>query len=362
MHHDSGDVPMKRLPFFAFVLGIAPCLMCGIAAADVTPSVLAKLAPLTKGALPRVITVYGQVDPDSSARHVLIAPLQATVSNVFVRAGESVKEGQKLVELTPSPISVSSYEQAKSAVSVATNLVQRTRSLVASHLATEQELVQAEKDQADARDTFNALNAQGAEGIHDITAPFGAIITQLQAIPGQIVSEGSLLVELAQPNGLAVMAGVVPREALSVDTGDSVMLAPIGGGNPIQGKVVFRGSFVDAGSGLVPVDVSMPQGEALLGEMFRADITVGYIKGYVVPHHAVLVDDTDMPYVVQSDKLIAKKVMVKVLGSASDQDVITGPLDPSLPLVVAGAYQMDDGTHIRVEPRGTADATDPKGN
>lgn len=353
---------MKRLPIIALALGIAPSLICGIAAADVTPSVLAKLAPLRQGALPRVITVYGQVGPDSAARHALIAPLQAAVSNVFVRAGEPVKKGQKLVELTPSPSSVSSYEQAKSALSVATNLVQRTRSLVASHLATEQELVQAEKDQADARDTFNALSAQGAEGVHDITAPFDAIVTQLQATPGETVSEGALLVELVQPNGLMLTAGVVPSEAMSVDTDDSVMLTPIGGGKPIQGKVAFRGSFVDAASGLVPVDVGMPQGEALLGEMFRADIDIGYVKGYVVPHHAVLVDDAGMPYVVQSDKLIAKKVMVQVLDSAPGQDVIAGPLDPSMPLVVAGAYQMDNGTQIRVESNQNDGAADPEGN
>ena len=352
---------MKRLPLIALALGIAPSLICGVAAADVTPSVLAKLAPLTQGALPQVITVYGQVGPDSAAKHALIAPLQATVTDVFVRTGEPVKKGQKLVELTPSPSSVSSYEQAKSALSLATNIVQRTRSLVGSHLATEQELVQSENDQADAQAAFSALKAQGAEGVYDITAPFDAIVTQLQATPGEVVS-GSLLVELTQPDGLMLTAGVVPSEAMSVENGNSVTLTPIGGGKPLQGKVVFRGSFVDATSGLVPVDVSVPQGEALLGEMFRADIDVGYVKGYVVPHHAVLVNDAGLPYVVQSDKLIAKTVMVQVLNSVPGEDVISGPLDPSMPLVVDGAYQMDDGTQIRVDSSQYADTTNPKEN
>ncbi len=353
---------MKRLPFVALALGFAPCLMCGFAAADVAPSVLAKLAPLTKGSLPRVITVYGQVGSDTAGRHALIAPIQAAVTNVFVRAGEPVTKGQKLVELTPSPGSESSYEQAKSALSVATNVVQRTRSLVASHLATQQELAQAEKDQADARATFNALNIQGAAGAHDITAPFDAIVTQLQATPGDVVSEGSPLVELVQPDGLMVLAGVVPSEAMSVDTGDSVTLTPIDGGKPLQGKVSFRGSFVDSANGLVPVDVSVAQSQVLLGEMFRADIDIGNVDGYVVPHHAVLVDDAGMPYVVQSDKLVAKKVMVQVLDAAPGQDVIAGPLDPSMPLVVDGAYQMDNGTQIRVGSNQDASTSDPKGN
>ena len=353
---------MKRLSLFALALGITPLLACGPAAADDTPSVLAKLAPLTKGGLPNLITVYGQVGPDSAGRQALIAPVEAAVTNVFVRTGQPVTKGEKLVELTPSPNSATSYEQAKSALSLATNVVQRTRSLVASHLATQQDLAQAEKNESDARATFDALSSQGAAGAHDIVAPFDAVVTQIQASPGDVVSQGSAVIELVQPNGLMVIAGVVPSEAKSVAAGDPVTLTPIDGGAPVQGNVTFLGSFVDSSNGLVPVDVSVPQGGALLGEMFRADIDVGNINGYLVPHHAVLVDDSGVPYVVQSDKMVAKIVSVKVLDSNGDQDVISGPLDPSMPLVVDGAYQMSDGTPIQVDSSGGTAAAASGGN
>jgi multidrug efflux pump subunit AcrA (membrane-fusion protein) len=127
-------------------------------------------------------------------------------------------------------------------------------------------------------------------------------------------------------------------------------LKPLGGGKDLHGQVLFRGSFVEGSSGLVPVDISVPPGAALLGEMFRADIVVGKVRGYVVPHHAVLVDDIGAPYVVQSNKLVAKKVKVRVLGSLKGNDVVSGPLNPRMPVVVAGAYQMDNGAHNRVEP------------
>lgn len=353
---------MKRLSLFALALGFAPLLACGPAAADDTPSVLAKLAPLTKGTLPKLITVYGQVGPDTAGRQSLIAPVQAVVTNVFVRAGQPVTKGEELLELTPSPDSQTAYEQAKSALSLATNVVQRTRSLVASHLATQQDLAQAEKNESDARATFDALSSQGAAGPHDIVAPFDAVVTQIQAMPGDVVSQGSAVIELVQPSGLQVLAGVVPSDAMSVNAGDPVTLTPIDGGATVQGNVTFRGSFVDASNGLVPVDVSVPPNGVLLGEMFRADIDVGNISGYLVPHHAVLVDDSGMPYVVQSDKMVAKIVSVNVLDSNGDEDVISGPLDPSMPLVVDGAYQMSDGTPITVDSSGSAAATAPGGN
>ena len=337
---------MKRLPLLALALGIAPSLLGSVAFADDIPSVAAKLAPLTKGALPELVTTYGQVGSNSSGRLALMAPVQASVTNVFVRPGQPVKKGEKLVELTPSPGSLSAYEQAQSALNVAIDNVKRTRAMVASHLATQQTLLQAEQAQADAEANIKALNAQGARGARDITAPFNGIVTQVQVTPGDIVSEGSALAELVQPTGLMVIAGLVPSDAKNVKTGDPVTLTPIGGGDTIKGKVSFRGSFVDASSGLVPVDVDVNPNSVILGEMFRADIDVGNISGYVVPHHAVLVDDNGAPYVVQSDKLVAKIVSVRILASSANHDVVTGKLNPSWPLVIEGAYQMVDGTPI----------------
>lgn len=352
---------MKRLPLIALALAPGFVAATSVAAqADTPPSVLGKLAPLKQGTLPRILVVYGTVASGSSARHTQMAPLQAAVTDVYVRAGELVKKGAPLVKLTPSPASISAYTQAQSALRVASSLVTRTRSLVGSHLATDQQLFDAEKSEADAKAALAALTAEGAKGAHRLRAPFDAIVTVVSATPGAIVAEGAPLVELARPNGLLLKAGVVPNEAASIDNNDPVRLTPVGGGAALTGHVLFRGSLVDTASGLVPVDISVPQGKALLGEMFRADVTVGHIKGYVVPHHAILVDDAGATYVVQSHNLVAHKVKVRVLGTDDDSDVIAGPVDAASPLVVAGAYQMDNGTHIRLAADRTA-AADPKG-
>ena len=353
---------MKRPFQIALLVGLALLPIGGVAAVGNSPSVLARFGSLKQGNLPRIFTVYGEVVPNPSARDTLMAPLQTTISNVFVRSGQRVVKGAKLVQLAPTPASTVAYVQAKSALDVANKLVLRTRALVGSHLATEQQLAQAEQNYWDAQAALAALRSQGAEGMHDVIAPFSAIVSKLTATPGAIVSEGAPLVELVRPNGLMVKVGVVPSEANLVVEGDQVTLTPLGGGQALHGTVLFRGSIVEATSGLVPVDISAPPGKVLLGEMFRADIKVGKIHGYVVPHHAVLVDDIGAPYVVQSDKLVAKKVKVKVVGSFKDNDVVSGPLNPILPLVISGAYQMDNGTHIRVVPNQTVTATDRKGN
>lgn len=346
---------MKSLIALVLAAGISVVPMAALADSGDNASVLAVTTPLQKGTLPQIVTVYGQVGSSSSARQTMMAPTQANVTDVYVEMGQLVPQGEPLLRMVPSPSSQLAYTEAKSALRVATDLVHRTESLVRSHLATQQQLYQAQKSVEDARASLATLQAQGADGPTTIKAPFAAIVTKINTTPGAIVSEGSGLVELAKPADLVLQAGIVPNQAAKVHTGDPVVLTPIGGGAKIEGKVVFHGAIVDAANGLVPVAVTVPPGKALLGEMFRADIQVGKVQGYVVPHAAVLVNESGKTYIVQSNKLVAKKIKVTVLGSDGNQDIVSGPLLADGPVVVAGNYQLDDGMKIRLAPaNGTA--------
>jgi len=93
----------------------------------------------------------------------------------------------------------------------------------------------------------------------------------------------------------------------------------------------------------------------LAGEMAQADIITGDASGYVVPHEAILVDDSGNPYVVQAVDMVAKKVSVRVLVAEGDQDVVDGPLDPAAPVVLAGNHQLDNGMRMHLaNPDGTS--------
>ncbi len=221
--------------------------------------------------------------------------------------------------------------------------------MVSGHLATEEQLLQAQKDEADARSTLATLLAQGANGAHTVAAPFAGVVTAVDAVQGAIVSEGDGLVQLAQPGAFEVEAGVVPSDAVAINVGDPVELTPLGGGEPLEGKVIFRGALVDSSDGFVPVEVSVPAGQAMLGEMFRVDITAGTVRGFIVPHAAVLIDDSGNSYVIQAHDMIAKQIPVQVLDENNGEDVVSGPLDAHAPVVLAGNYQLDDGMSIRVD-------------
>ena len=339
-----------------FIVALSAALLSmGLAAAQETPSVQVQLTQLKKGSLPQTVAVYGTVEPSASALRTVVAPAAAIVDQIYVRQGQDVDDNAPLLRLLPSPATQAAYSQAESALRVASDMVVRTRSMVQQHLATAQQLADAEKSQTDAKVALAALQAQGAGGANILKAPFRAVVTAIATSPGTIVSEGAPLLSLASPAELVLKAGAIPAEATSIGVNDPATITALNRVGGVSGKVLLRGGMVDPASGTIPIEITLPAGKFLPGQAAVATITTGQVSGYVVPHEAVLVDDQGHPYVVQAQNMTAKQVPVRILEAAGDLDVVDGPLDAAAPLVLAGNYQLEDGMKIR-----TSEAAGPR--
>lgn len=329
-----------------FVLGALVAMLAPIVAAE--PSVLVQITRIQKGTLPKIVTAYGNVQSSASGARAIMSPLSATVDKVYVRLGEEVAKNGPLLRLSPNPQAHASYLQAVSALHAAEQLVVHTRQLRSEYLATAQQLTDAEKSLSDARAALRASQAQGASGQRLLRAPFHAIVTALSARPGALVSEGGALLELAPPDSLVLRLGVVPEQVVAVKLDDPATVKPVGGSADAAGKVVLRGAAVDPSTGLVPVEISLPPGEFFPGQTAAASITAGQVRGCIVPHEAILVDDNGHPYIVQEHELVAKIVPVRVLGADGGKDAISGNINPNDPVVLAGNHQLQDGMRVRL--------------
>lgn len=337
--------------WIASILGLAIVLSPALAQADDddNASALVTVAKLQEGGLPINVTAFGQVQPRDTAQQTVSAPLSVRVANVSVRAGMHVPAGTAMMTLVPTPESHASYVQAKLAARLASQVLERDRSMVQAHLLTQTELLKAENDEANAKSTLEVLEGEGAEGPKTLTAPFDALVMKVDANLGAVVAQGAPLVELAPPDSLVLEVGTVSAQAAKINPGDAATITPIGSDENMQGKVLSREALIDPATGLVPVQITFPLGKMLAGEMARAVISAGEAKGYVVPHEAVLVDNDGTQYVVQAVDMAAKKVAVQVLAANGNNDVITGDdLDPAAPVVLQGNHQLDDGTKLRL--------------
>ena len=178
-------------------------------------------------------------------------------------------------------------------------------------------------------------------------------MTSVAAIaPGSLLPAGTILFKLAAPGALVVSAGLPEAVAARVIPGDTAALTLLNTGAKRSAAVTQRAAMLDPQTGLVDVTLA-PQGPVLLGEPVALTITTGSVTGYQVPRDALL-NDAEGDYVFQLDAHgIAHREAVHVLEPDGAMTVLAPDLDPAMPLVTTGAYQLDDGMGTTMQGNGS---------
>jgi RND family efflux transporter MFP subunit len=210
-------------------------------------------------------------------------------------------------------------------------------------------LAQADKAVTDAQAALDALQIEGAnKTTRTLTAPFDGIIATIPVAQGDRLQAGATLMTITRLDGLVVTVGIEPGQRARIQPNQAVHLVPMEGGPALDGKVLRVDFTLNPKTRLVDADVSVPVGSVMSGAAFRADITVGELTGWIVPHDAVLADATGT-HLFQVAGSVAARVDVKVAGPAGADDVVQGPIDPERPIVVQGDYQLSDQTPVRTD-------------
>lgn len=329
-------------------LAVAAC-SGGASAPDATPAptVLVGTVAPKQGSLPALVTAYGAVAPSAMGTQTFSEAQAGQVTTLLVALGSAVRAGQPLATFTTAPSARSTFNQAVSALAAAQKQRTTTAQLLSQQLATQDQLVQADKAVSDAQTALAALRAEGAGSpTHTIVAPFAGVVTALPVAQGDRIQPGAPILTVARQGGIVVTAGVDPANRAALAVGQQATLRRLSGGGTLAGRVVRVDGALNATTRLVDVDLSFPTGTLLPGEAMQVDIETGRVDGWVVPHVAV-VTSTGKPQVFQVANGHAKAVPVALRLAGSTNDVVTGAIDASKPLVVAGAYQVNDGDAVR---------------
>ena len=327
---------------------LTPCLLTAPAAyAGDTASVAVQTEAPQAGAVPDIITTYGSAAPALDGGMTLSLQQDGRVLAIAVTPGETVRSGERLLDFGASPAAISTYQQAESALAVARSQRAHVAQLLGQQLATRDQFAQADKAVGDAQAALDALQREGADNPRQtLTAPFDGIVATVPVAQGDRVQPGAALLTLTRLDGLVVTIGIDPGDRNRVRPRQRVHLTPLGAGPQLDGQILRVDGVLNPKTRLIDADVSVSPGAVIAGEAFRADITVGQLQGWIVPHDAVL-SDAKGAYVFQVAGNTASRVDVTVAGSAGNNDVIDGKLDPQRALVVAGNYQLSDHATVR---------------
>ena len=340
---------------FAFIaLMLLP--LAALAQGGQQPSVLVTAETPRKGSLPRTLVAYGtvQASPDGGSETMSLLR-GGQVTEVFAFAGQTVQQGQKLLVVQADPAAVSAYQQAVAALSLAQGDRARASRMLAQHLATRDQLAQADKAVADAQASLDALKrAGGGSPSQTLKADFDGVVANLLVSKGARVAAQAPLLTLARSSRLVASVGVEPSLRDQVAANQPAQVEPLYASGSLKGRVASVSAMLDPATRLVPVLIDPspdgPGGGGLLpGSPVRATVQVGQMTGWLAPRDAVLTDAKG-PYAFQVNGGKAVRVDVRIVGTAGGTTVIAGPLDPSRPLVTGGNYQLQDGIAVRETP------------
>jgi RND family efflux transporter MFP subunit len=351
----SNPQPFRLLPLGPLLLAalLAACSANPSGDDDDAPSERGVVAVQTvapvQATFHATVEAWGRAVADPARTRMLSLGHGGQVDAVAVATGQHVRRGQALLVIAPDPATRAAMAQARSALTLAKNELQRTQRLAVQRLATQSQLATARKNLADAESALQAQRALGGgEARETLAAPADGVVTSLAVTRGERLAANAPLLGFAPDHALVVELGVPPADGAQLAPGQVVTLDNVYGDSPaLTGKVTVVGHAVDPASHLLPLRASLPADAALAdGVATHARIQVSDLRAWSVPRSAVLHDEHG-DYLFQVDGDRAHRVDVVLRSADGDPVGVDGPLDPKANVIAQGVYELADGDRVR---------------
>jgi len=320
-----------------------------------TPGVLIRTAPAVEQTVTKTLTAFGVLEPDPDQVLSLSLPHAGLINRVWVRLGQRVKSGDRLLEVVTAPDALRQYRQAQSAVDYAQREVNRHQRLLHDQLATKAQMDAAKKDLKDARATLEALKKRGMNLAEDtLLAPVDGIVTQLDVSQGQRVQADTTAMLIAAEKRLIARLGVEPEDLGAVTAGTPVTITSVFVPDvKVESAIREVHAMINPDTHLVEVLAPIPEQQIdhlILGSRILGRIQLDSHRALLVPYSAVLGNATGAAHLYVVDNGKARRVPVRTGLLADGRIEVEGGLKAGDLVVVSGNYELSDGAPVRTAP------------
>ena len=221
------------------------------------------------------ITLLGELAVDQGRYAEVGVPVPARVTRLLVNAGDSVRRGQALAELTSPDLGKAraDYLSAEARLKLADAALERKRGLAAEKIVPLREVQEAESHAAEARAALRsaraAVAAFGAPApTDDVDGPASSMFVLRSSASGAVIERSAVLGQMLDPSVPAFRIGdlsrlwltvhAFERDAVRIEKGVAARLAfPALPGQDFQGTVAAVGRHVERESRTVPVRIDV---------------------------------------------------------------------------------------------------------
>jgi len=329
------------------------CLVATIVQAAQTPVVTIKTAPVVRTQLGDTLVSYGVLEPDPDQVISLSLPHAGLINHVWVRLGQRVKAGDKLLEVITAPDARMQFLQAKSAAGFAKRELVRQQQLLTEQLTTKTQLDMARRKLSDALSTLDALHKRGLNKTEEtLYASTDGIITQLNVSQGQRVAASISAALIATQKHLIARLGIEPEDLNEVRKGTPVTIISVFiPGIRVSSRIREVHAMIDPRTHLVEVLAPIPGQQAeklVLGSRVIGHIHLPSHLTLVVPRSAVLgTKDNAYLYTVNNGR--AQRVLVRIGIQTEKLTEISGDIQAGDIVVTSGNYELRNGMAVRME-------------
>jgi len=239
-----------------------------------------------------LVMLLGELAVDQSTYAEVGAPVAARVTRLLVNAGDAVRRGHALAELTSPELGRerAEYLSLSARLRLAEVTLERKRGLAAEKIAPLREVQEAESAAGEARAALRASRvAIAAFGVEPpaedgdaassssfvLRAPVSGSVIERNAVVGQMLDPASPAFRIGNLSTLWLTVHAFERDAVRIRQGVEARLAfPALPGQDFAGKVTVVGRHVERESRTVPVRIDLGNRTNLLRPGMSATATL----------------------------------------------------------------------------------------
>jgi len=312
-----------------------------------------QIAPATAGTASAIVLASATVEASPDAEAVLTARAAGTVTRIFRRIGDPVRQGETiaLVESRDASAIAADRSAAAARVTLARRQLERERLLFKQGVSPRADLETAEANLGVAEADLRRASTAGstARVTSDgrsvaVVSPISGRITAAPASLGTFVNAETELFRLADPARLQVTASLPPADAVRVRAGDKVELTA-NDGTRVDATVRSATGVVDPRTRQATIVIAPGSGSSLIvpGQLVQARVFTR-IEGapssaVTVPQDAVQTIGARTVVFVRTPRGFRARTVQVGTRSAGMAEIVSG-LAAGMPVATANAFLL----------------------
>lgn len=294
------------------------------------------------------VEVNGTVEAINSAH--ISSEINGQIMEIFVKEGQRVVQGQKLIKLN-STITESSIQEVKTSLKLANTVYEKQKQLWEKNIGSEIDYLTAKNNKESLESKLKTLEAQAAMAL--IEAPISGIVDEVFVKDGELAIPGMQLIQLVNLTDLYVNADVSEAYLTKVKEGDMVWLEfPTYPDIAMKVPVYRTGNVVKPDNRTFKVQLKIKNKGIMIKPNVLAKIRINDYtaeNSMIVPS-LIIKQDMRGKYLYEVDKQnnIAQKVYVETGMSYMDSTMVTKGVTEGDLVIIEGFNQVSDGSKVDI--------------